>query len=133
MAYVTRPSRDRAGATTGRPSIYTEALAAEILERLACGESLRAICQDDGMPHRTTVIRWLSQREDFRARYAIAREIQADVWRDEIHDLARSEPARDARTGRYDPAAVAHLRNQVGTLRWLAVKLLPKGRRGIGS
>ena len=34
----------------GRPSLYTEALAAKICRRLAEGESLRAICADKAMP-----------------------------------------------------------------------------------
>ena len=66
-----------------------------------------------------------SQIDDFRARYTVARQIQADVWRDEIYDLAKSLPPVDPKTGRIDHGAVAHIRNQVGTLRWLAVKLLP--------
>ncbi len=34
----------------GRPSLYTEALAAKICRRLADGEPLRAICRDKEMP-----------------------------------------------------------------------------------
>ncbi len=34
----------------GRPSLYTEALAAKLCERLAEGESLRTICADKAMP-----------------------------------------------------------------------------------
>ena len=84
------------------------------------------ICRDDAMPHRTTVVRWLSKHEHFRARYTVARQIQADMWRDEIYDLAKTLPPLDPKTGRVDKNAVMHIRNQVGTLRWLAVKLLPK-------
>jgi hypothetical protein len=39
---------------------------------------------------------------------------------------AKSLPPVDPKTDRIDHGAVAHIRNQVGTLRWLAVKLLPK-------
>ena len=34
----------------GRPSLYTEPLAAKICRRLAEGESLRGICADKAMP-----------------------------------------------------------------------------------
>lgn len=127
MAHVLRPHRDHSTTTVGRPSCYCAKLVDENLERLACGESLRMICRDDAMPHRTTVVRWLSKHEDFRARYTVARQIQADMWRDEIYDLAKLLPPVDPKTGRIDHGAVTHIRNQVGTLRWLAVKLLPKG------
>ncbi len=39
----------------GRPSLYTEALAADICRRLAEGETLRAICRDKAMPDKATV------------------------------------------------------------------------------
>lgn len=124
MVDVNRPSRGTP--RPGRPSTYAESLVDEICERIACGESLRRICADEGMPDKTTVIRWLAKNAAFRAAYDRARQVQIDVWADEIYDLARSEPPRDPVTGRYDPAAARHLRNQVGTLRWLATKLRPK-------
>ena len=122
MVQVIRPSRASATAT-GRPSTFCEVVATEILERLSCGESLRSICGDESMPDRTTVTRWLSKDENFRARYEVARQLQEDAWRDEIRDLAKSQPARDADTGNVDSASVRHIRNQVGTLRWLVTKL----------
>ncbi len=128
MAQVTRPSRGGAKPQSGRPSTYRERIAEDICDRLAHGESLRTICQDDDLPHRTTVLRWLARHEVFRARYEVARQIQADVWRDEIYDLAKAEPVRDPRTGRIDQPAMMHRRNQIGTLRWLAVKHNPRGR-----
>ncbi len=39
----------------GRPSLYTDALAAKICARLAEGETLRAICRDGAMPAISTV------------------------------------------------------------------------------
>ncbi len=47
----------------GRPSLYTEALAAKICRRLAEGESLRAICRDKAMPDEATVPRWLADKK----------------------------------------------------------------------
>src|SRR4051812_20660843 len=37
-------------AIAGGPSIHADALAHEICDRIAAGESLRAICRDDHMP-----------------------------------------------------------------------------------
>ncbi len=49
----------------GRPSLYTESLAARICRRLAEGESLRAICADKVMPDKATVLRWLADEGRF--------------------------------------------------------------------
>ena len=35
---------------TGRPSTYSQEIADEVCRRLAGGESLRAICRDEGIP-----------------------------------------------------------------------------------
>ena len=47
----------------GRPSIYSDQIAMEICTRLAHGESMRSICEDPKMPHRTTVLWWLADGE----------------------------------------------------------------------
>ena len=116
----------------GRPSTFTQQLADGICERLACGESLRRICADEGMPDKATVIRWLAKHDTFRASYSHARMVQADGWADEILDLARADPPRSPVTGRCDPVAARHIRNRVGTLRWMLEKLIPKKFGGGG-
>lgn len=45
-----------------------------ILQRLAEGESLSAICKTDGMPDRSTVQRWQNDDSDFDAAVTRARE-----------------------------------------------------------
>ena len=39
----------------GRPSLYTDKLAAKICRRLAEGETLRSVCRDEAMPDKATV------------------------------------------------------------------------------
>ena len=69
----------------GRPTKYTPELTNRICERLAGGESLRAVCRDETMPDRATVLRWLGDdKAEFRDQYARAREAQAEVIADEI-------------------------------------------------
>lgn len=125
MARVTRPSVETARAM-GRPSEYSDATADAICKRLACGESLRRICSEEAMPSKETVINWLLKDDTFYAKYARARGVQAHVWIDEMKDLSQSDPAKVPMTGAIDSASVAHIRNQVATLQWLAVKLNPK-------
>jgi hypothetical protein len=78
------------------------------------------------MPDHTTVIRWLAKNDDFATKYARAREIQAHVWVDEMFEKASSLPQVNPTTGSLDSASVAHIRNQVATMQWLAQKLNPK-------
>jgi hypothetical protein len=78
----------------GRPSHYSAEIADTICDRLAGGESLRAICADAGMPDRATVSRWLARYEEFRNLYGFARECQAECLVDEILKIAR-DSSRD--------------------------------------
>ena len=73
----------------GRPSDYSAEIADTICDRLAGGESLRAICADAGMPDRATVSRWLARYEEFRDLYGCAREWQAECLVDKILEIAR--------------------------------------------
>jgi hypothetical protein len=72
----------------GRPSKFTPEIAAEICSRMANGETLRDICLDEHMPHRTTVSDWVLADEEFSRQYARARELQADFWGDECMEIA---------------------------------------------
>lgn len=56
---------------TGRPSLYTPAIAERILAELSDGRPLERICRDPGMPSSTTVRQWVVENRDgFAARYA---------------------------------------------------------------
>lgn len=101
----------------GRPkgsSEYTEAVADEICERLALGESLNHICSGSTMPAHTTVLRWLAAETAFRTQYAHARQLQADFYHDEVTDIA--DNATDASLARL----------QIDARKWKASKLAPK-------
>ena len=103
---------------TGRPPAYTQAIADEILERIALGQSLVSICKRDHMPGMSTVFRWLSDDIDsFRERYTDAREAQAETMADELVDISDSEP---------DDTNVNRHKLRIETRKWVAAKLLPK-------
>lgn len=124
---------DEAHSGPGRPSVYSDGVAAIILERIADGESLRTICADDDMPARSTVFRWLARNNEFSDQYARAREEQADAIFDEILDIA--DDARNdwmERRGEDDAGWVAngeHIqrsRVRIDARKWMAGKLRPK-------
>lgn len=119
--------------TKGRPSTYTPEIAARICERLAAGESLRAICRDDHMPHRATVHRWLIDNvEGFCDQYARAREVGLDELAEEALEIADT-PVEGLRREESDDGykevredMLGHRKLQVDTRKWLLAKLAPK-------
>ena len=121
-------------AKTGRPSSYTKKLAEKICERIALGESMRAICGGADMPSRRTVMRWLGDHEDFRALHAIAREMQADHFFEEIIEIAddagddfMEREHKDGSTEKaFDGEHVQRSRLRVDARKWVAAKLAPK-------
>lgn len=123
-----------------RPTDFTPAAAEEICERIAAGESVRAITADDHMPAERTVYRWLAARAEFCQQYARAREAQADALVDQIIAIADApligtittekeivvdgslEPVSETRTA----DAVDRARLMVDARKWAAAKLAPK-------
>lgn len=92
-------------------------LTARICDRLAGGESLRAICRDAEMPAASTVFAWLAADADFAERYARAREAQADALVDEIIDIADGTDAS---------GDAARDRLRVEARKWAAARLAPR-------
>lgn len=72
----------------GRPSDYTPEIAETICLLLSEGESLRSVCSDEGMPCKQTVLRWISQRPEFRDQYVRAKEEGAEAIAEEMFDIA---------------------------------------------
>jgi hypothetical protein len=112
---------------------FTDEMADLICERIANGESLRAICEDEDMPSKATVFKWLSQQPTFLDRYARAREAQADALFDDILSIA-DDGRNDwmERRGEEDAGWVANGENirraqlRIDARKWMAGKLRPK-------
>jgi len=72
-----------------KPHSYTPEIGAEILRRMAGGEFIKRICEDEHMPSRATVYEWIASIDDERladflkllprARYAHALALSDDV------------------------------------------------------
>lgn len=93
---------------------FSEDLFSMICEGIADGKSVRAICAKDGMPSQDSFYRWLRECEGLSERYARAREAQADLFADEIIEIADNTD---------DPAKA---RVQIDVRKWRAAKLAPK-------
>lgn len=97
---------------------FSQGLFDTICERIADGESLRAICRDADMPSTTSVTRWLLNSEDLSAQYARARTASADADADAVSDVGWRTLA-----GEFDPQAARVL---IDALKWSAGKRQPK-------
>ena len=94
----------------------------DIQERLVAeiqtGRSLRQVCKDEGMPHFTTVLRWIASDADFAIKYTRARVAQADTLFDRMEEVEEAVSA-----GTMDSHAA---RVVLDSMRWRASKLAPK-------
>ena len=110
---MTKPRTPSAKA--GRPNVFTPDLADEICERLAEGESLRAVCDDPAMPSRATVMGWIERDEGFRFAYAEAKRDMLECELDKILEIADD-----------DTIGVERRRLMIHARMWRLSKLLPK-------
>lgn len=113
-----------------RPSDYTQEIASEICDRIADGESLRAICRDEKMPSKASVFLWLTKHKEFSDQYARAREEQAESLADEIVQIAddglNDTYVDENGNKRTDQDVIARSRLRVEARKWVASKLKPK-------
>ncbi|HEF4835470.1 TPA: terminase small subunit protein [Burkholderia vietnamiensis] len=118
-------------------TIFTQELADTICEHLVSGLSLRQIEAIEGMPSKTTILRWLADDRftSFRDQYARARDMQAEGMADEILEIAddgRNDwmeiQNRDGDNvgWRVNGEAVQRSRLRIDARKWLLSKLLPK-------
>jgi hypothetical protein len=103
---------------SGRPTLKTPELCAEICRRISEGETMQAILNDPGMPGWTTVHDWKQIDVSFRQALTRAREQQAEVWAEEIMSISDDDLPTHEAIGR------ARLRMQ--SRQWLAGKFNPQ-------
>lgn len=96
--------------------LFTPEIASLICEGIAGGKSLRKVCEPKDMPSPALVCKWLADEGNaaFREQYARAREAQADVFFDEVVDIADTE------------ADTNKARVRIDARKWAAGKLRPK-------
>ncbi len=134
----------------GRPCGYTPELGDAICDALSRStRGLARICEEnDGFPGPFAVTSWLVKHPEFAAKYARAKEAQADFMFDQINDIAcetnastmvqrrdsngnpevdaNGEPVLIKVNVPLGPEVVAHKRLRIDALKWTAGKLRPK-------
>ena len=99
--------------------------------------SLKEICAQNGMPSMPTVIRWLADPRlvDFREMYYFARRVAAELFVDEIFEIADDtsrdwKPTYDKKGEQNgwtpDNEAIQRSRVRIDTRKWYASKMVPR-------
>jgi hypothetical protein len=114
----------------GRPTSYDETQVTEILDRIAGGESVRQICKgvdsrNVRMPAAGTFLSWHinDTPPGISARYRRACEIRAELWADEVVQVAGGREEAEDGTVTIDPDPKSR-QVKVEARKWVAQKLL---------
>ena len=99
----------------GRPTDYSEELAADICAKMAAGSSLRSICASDSMPCLSSVYLWLSKHPTFSENYAKAQRDRATAMFEEVFEIGDEVAA--------DPNEIAKARLRVDTRKWALARM----------
>lgn len=119
----------------GRPPKYKPKLAQKVCQLIAEGNSLRKVCQLEGMPSRSTVFEWIVQYDEFSDQYARAKEKSVESMAEEILEIA-DDGTNDYVADNYDKGRtpgyrvdgenIQRSKLRVDTRKWLMGKLKPK-------
>lgn len=102
-------------------STFNYDLAIRICERVAEGDTLSAVCAEEGMPDRKTFRQWCVRDEKVMQAYEAARLVKSHSLFDEVLDITRK-----LKTETLDNAKVNAFRVALDNLRWAAGKLNPR-------
>lgn len=112
FAITTKPEKPRK--KMGRPTLYNEDLATDIISQIMMGLSTRKVCEQDGMPNRDTLYQWLAKNPDFADQYARACKLRREEKFERLEDIADVEED------------VARARLKVDVIKWQLSKEEPK-------
>lgn len=121
-----------------RLSGFSREIADTIVDLVAEGMSVRAICRRDDMPAMSTVFKWLSENEAFAVAYAAAMDVRAASIFDEILEIAdtprvgrktKKVPGAkggDPKTEVVEGDMIEHRRLQVDARKWVLARMSPR-------
>lgn len=108
---------EKPAAKVGRPSMFTEEVGDEIVDRVAAGEDIAGICRSLGMTL-ATLHRWREKFPAFGEAYARARQRSGEASESRIQAIMD-----DARAGKIDAQTARVL---IDGEKWLASKRAPR-------
>ena len=112
----------------------TKQLMIEVAERLAKGQSLLRICDEEGMPDYSAITKAVIRDQELYEIYRQGRVLQAEYYSDRINNLAESPlPSKDEQgnpvDGRWLGAEIQRRKLEVETLKWTFARTQPYGLR----
>lgn len=126
-----------------RPTKFTAELGQNICKRIADGESLRNVCQDEKMPNRSSVHLWIiagkahdatPELKAFSDQYELAIDVRAENMFDEMEEIADNGTNDYIKRINNDGSEyevvntenIQRSRLRVDTRKWKLSKMLPK-------
>ena len=104
---------------------FTQELFDEICAYLATGESLRTVCQREGMPDKSNVFRWLNKSQELRDQYARAKADGCTALAEQLFDIAdEAPPMKD--DGSIDGGYINYAKHRTDVRKWYLSKIAPK-------
>lgn len=105
--------------------ILTAELKQEIVNRIAEGEPLKSIVNDDRMPTRQSIWREESRDPEFAKELKMARQIAADIFAEEMMEIADNATEDYRPDGSINYELVARSKMRIDQRRWMAARLDP--------
>ena len=113
MAVKAKKERVKPSKKMGRPTGYSKKLVDDICESIVEGKTIRTIAKEKNFAV-SSFFKWLGEHEYFSEQYAIAKDLQSDIFVEDILDIADSKNPDVARD-----------KLRVDTRKWIASKLKP--------
>ena len=116
---------------------YNAGIAMKLCAELMKKRSLASVCKDPGMPSTATVCAWLANPkfEEFQREYYKARRVAAELYIDEIFEIADDtehdwkptfNKAGDIKGWKPDNEAIQRSRVKIDIRKWYASKMIPR-------
>lgn len=108
----------------GRPPAgYTTEVMKEVIRRVASGDTLRAVCSEEGMPREETFRKWVSTNPELQKMWLQAKEFRSHSMFDRCLDIA-AKLEKDYKT--LTAPEVAALKTAIETYKHGAARLNPR-------
>ena len=109
---------------------YSEKLRDEIAQLIAQGYSMKSIGKMDNMPEFSTLWKWRQDYEDFNRAYWIAKQWCADIYAEEIIEIA-DDASEDFKPGKdgdlvFSNDNINRAKLKIDARKWASAKLMPK-------
>lgn len=111
----------------------TKQIVDAFLKQCALGKSIKTISKDPSMPGFSTLWKWISEDEEINKKYWLAKQVTADIYAEEIVDIADDGSndwmeSNDPKNAGYalNKENIQRSRLRVDARKWSAAKLMPK-------